>query len=69
MREYLKIAYRMLENKFEKEGLSSIEEYDKRFGIHYEVLDWFLDYMELLSEVGDRDMALRAKDFFEKYDK
>ena len=66
MRLYLWNAFEKLREKVEKEKISTLDEYDKKYAIHYQCRVWVRFLMQLLEKNGDSDMYSEVEDVWEK---
>ena len=66
MISYLIEAYEKFSSKCEKEGISSFNEYDSKYKIHYRSKDWIERLEELIDE---NDLKYEYEDILEKINK
>lgn len=64
---YLWQAYTLFLEKMKKEGSISLEEYDRRFSIHYMSLDWLNMLCVHLNHSGEKDRLKDVMDCIEKF--
>lgn len=64
---YLWQAYTLFLEKMKKEGSISLEEYDRRFSIHYMSLDWLNILCVHLNHSGEKDRLKDVMDCIEKF--
>ncbi len=65
-REYLTLAFDLFRKKVEAEGITTFEEYDKKFSIHYFCKEWFGKLLGLLKEVDNKALYAEVKMCFEE---
>ncbi len=63
-REYLSIAFKMFTEKIKKERISSFEEYDKTFSIHYFCEEWMDELLRLLKKNGNKQFYAEVEEKF-----
>ena len=66
-RQYLTLAFQMFKEKIEKENLSTFEEYDNRFSIHYFCKEWLEEFLQLLTDTGTQELYREVKNMMEEY--
>lgn len=64
-RAYLWNAFCKFEEKMQKEGLKTAEEYDEKFGIHYECRDWLEELLCLLEENGEEEKCALVANYID----
>ncbi len=64
--DYLLLAFDKYVDKFNKENLSSNEEYDQKYSIHYSCYDWLKDLLILLDEIGDDENYDKVIEYYHK---
>ena len=66
MISYLIEAYEKFSSKCEKEGISSFNEYDSKYKIHYRSKEWIKKLEELIDENG---LEYEYEEFLKKINK
>ena len=66
-RKYLILAFNMFKEKIKKENLSTFEEYDKKFSIHYFCKEWLEELLDLLQDNGNQEIYHDIKNMLEEY--
>lgn len=66
-REYLMLAFSMFWKKMGKENVKTLEEYDKKFSIHYFCQEWLCELIDLSNENGDKEICQEAINVIKQY--
>lgn len=65
-REYLCLAFEMFVEKVKKEEVQTLEEYDRKFSIHYFCEEWLGELMRLLKKNGDNNLYMEVEKYKKK---
>ncbi len=68
-KEYLYLAFQKCKERMEKEKISSFEEYDEKYSIHYRFEEWLCDLCGSLYEDNDMERYEELKNFCENLQK
>lgn len=66
-RQYLILAFHMFKEKIEKENISTLEEYDEKYSIHYFCKEWLEELFDLLQDGGNQEIYHDVKSVLEQY--
>lgn len=64
-KEYLYLAFQKCRTRMEEEQLSSFNEYDEKYSIHYRCEEWMAELCRLLQESNDIDRYEGVKQFMQ----
>ena len=66
-RIYLWNAFVRWSGKMEAENVSDLDEYDRKYSIHYRCRRWLGELVELLERHGDMEKYLEVKNSMDQY--
>lgn len=66
-KQYLSLAFSMLKEKIKKEDIRTLEEYDRKYSIHYFCEEWVEELLDLLMEDGNQELYHEVRNMVEQY--
>lgn len=62
-REYLYLAFQKTIEMAEREKVTSLEEFDKKYSIHYQCEEWLQRLLKLMKDAGDQERYDEVKNW------